>query len=159
MNRRLPPNIPIEKVAGIYRGSLGTLSDALIEQIHEFITKPVEPDVAEAEFQIFPDEYCDQASSIWMYFSGKNNRINHMDDSLFPGRSLEFYSDFSSLPTLDLEAYQDYDYANTLVGLVQDWFSECWWKAGGWYYPVPVSIVGHEGFGNRDATLLAPKRG
>ncbi len=159
MSRHLPPNIPADKVRGIYEKELQLLSDTLIAQIHEFITRPLESDVAEAEFQIFPDEYCDQTSSVWMYFSGSNNRVDGKDDRLFAGRSLEFFSDFSSLPTLDIEDYEDFDYPNTLVALIQDWFSECWWKAGGWYYPVPVSISGHEGFGHREAAQLTQKRG
>jgi len=158
MSRHLPPNIPSEKVAGIFRDSLEKMSDGLIEQIHGFIERPVANDVDAAEFQIFPDEYCDGASSIWMYFSGANNKVDSTDDRLFAGRSLEFLSDFSALPTLDLESYEDFDYTNSLLGLIQDWFSECWWKAGGWYYPVPVMIMGHEGFGNREPTILAPLR-
>lgn len=158
MSRQLPPKIPVGKLKGIYEKSLQQLSDTLIAQIHEFIMRPVESDVVEAEFQIFPDENCDQESSIWMYFSGANNRVDSNDDRLFAGRSLEFFSNFSSLPALDLEEYENFDYANTLVSLIQDWFSECWWKAGGWYYPIPVVIAGHEGFGNRDATQLTQKK-
>ena len=159
MSRELPANIPIDKLRDIYRKSLAELSDSLIAKIHSFIKRPVDPNVKEAEFQVFPDEYCDQESSIWMYFSGTNNKVDNSDDSLFPGRSLEFYEDFRLLPTLDIDAYEDFDYTNTLVSLIIDWFAECWWKAGGWYYTIPVTLYGHEGFGNQEPIKLTNKNG
>jgi hypothetical protein len=154
MGRHLPPNIPVEKIEGIYRQKLQKLSDSLIEKIHEFIKISPEESVESAEFQVFPDEYGEGESTIWMYFEGKDKKIDKNDQRLFAGRSLEMYSDFSSLPTLDIEAYEDLNFPNMIADLIIEWFAECWWKAGGWYYPVPVEIFGHEGFGSGEIIPL-----
>ena len=154
MSRHLPPNIPIDKVENIYLDELNKISDTLIGKINIFIKTVPQESVESAEFQVFPDEDCEGESSIWMYFDGKNKKIDRNDESLFAGKSVEFFTEFASLPTLDLDQYEELDYADMLVDLIVRWFAECWWKAGGWYYPVHVEILGHDGFGSVDKIEL-----
>lgn len=154
MGRHLPPNIPEKKIEEIYRQELEKLSDGLINQLHEFIKIIPEDSVEFAALQVFPDEYCEGNASIWMYFEGKNKKIDKNDKRLFAGKSLEIYSNFKSLPTLDLNAYKNINFPDMLTDLIVEWFAECWWKAGGWYYPIPVEIFGVEGFGCGDIITL-----
>ncbi len=147
MGRHLPPNIPDKKIEEIYRQELEKLSDGLIDQLHEFIKIIPEYCVDSAEFLVFPDEYCQGDAYIQMYFKGKKKKIDKNDKRLLAGQSLEMYSNFKSLPTLNLNAYKNINFPDLLTDLIIEWFAECWWKAGGWYYPIPVEIFGGEGFG------------
>jgi len=38
------------------------------------------------------------------------------------------------------------------------WVAECWWKAGGWSYPVPTAVVVHDGFGDGKSIALSENR-
>ncbi len=154
MSRHLPPNIPIDIIKQIYRSELCIKTDELVEKIHEFIQIPLENNVDSAELQVFPDEQCEGESSICIYFDGKDKKIDRNDPKLFAGQSLELYSSFNELPTLDLEAYEELDFSTMLVDLIIQWCAECWWKAGGWYYPVSVDISGHDGYASIDRIAL-----
>ena len=155
MGRSLPASVPKEKLPGIYRDRLDKLSDGLIDHLHQFIQKPLEPGVENARILVFPDEYGENISSIWMYFEGRNQKVDSEDDRLFAGRTLELFSDFSSLPDMDLAVYRELNFVDTLVDLIAAWFAECWWKAGGWYYPIPVEIIGKNGFGTCESIFLS----
>ena len=57
---------------------------------------------------------------------------------------------------MDVQAYQDeFSIPDITVDLIKTWFSECWWKAGGWDYRLKVEVQGHDGFGNGELILLS----
>jgi hypothetical protein len=71
----------------MYRRKLDDLSKHVIAHTSTLLSVPVAPDVYEAQVEIFPGE--DGASpDVWMYWRGKNNKVDHAALSLFAGRSL-----------------------------------------------------------------------
>ena len=99
MSRILPPGIPVEKIEGIYKQAIYQLSDSLISHLHEFIQTELEPSVGSAQIQVFPDEYCEGASSIWIYYGGKQDRRIEDDDPVSVQEShLSFIRTFQVYP-------------------------------------------------------------
>ena len=103
MRKQLPKNIPLEKVEAILNSHVFKKHDELIDKLHGFMKTSLEPSVESANIQIFPEEYGFSDNSIWMYFDGKDSKIDKSDERLFAGRSLELYSDFSHIPLLSEE--------------------------------------------------------
>jgi len=55
----------------------------------------------------------------------------------------EHYFESDAFPGIDLQAVT-----------LRRWFAECWWKAGGWGYPLAVEIWIHDGFGDGERIIL-----
>ena len=90
---------------------------------------------------------------------GKHNKVDALDPSLHAGRSLEL-----SLGLEDTEAFDSRFFTNEKFGglaiaanALKAWFSECWWKAGGWGYAVPVSLGVHDGHGDGKTIKLTER--
>lgn len=145
----LPSNIPIDKLDGIFRKAFEAKSEELISRIHMFIQKPLEASVESAEFRIFVPQFPDEEGlNIWLYLDGKNKLVGSKKQGLYAGNSIEFYNDFNDVPSLEDEAFKDYEYPDKISDIMFTWFSECWWKGGGWYYPVPTTLIYSTPFGD-----------
>ncbi len=145
----MPDNLSKQDFLRIYREHLEQHSFSLIEEIKAMLAQPVHSDVNEIYVEVFPDEYGDGYVSIGMYFEGKNKKVDRNDKSFFPGRYLGFAEYANNLPMIDVEAYNEEFYiADITVEEVKQWFVSCWNKAGGKTYHLPVTIHGHEDFGN-----------
>ena len=155
--REIPEQVPASKVIEILTQSLHKKSDELIDKIHEFLKEELEENVSSAEFVIFPEEYGYSANSIWMYLDGKDKRLGKDDPSLFAGKSFDFYSSFEQIPLIAESTYEEINYPHLITDIIHNWFKECWWKAGGWYYNVPVTIIGHDGWGHLEHSELTKK--
>ena len=44
-----------------------------------------------------------------------------------------------------------------LADTLQAWFAECWWKAGGWAWPIPLWLHVHDGFGDGRGIALTER--
>lgn len=143
-----------------YQRELDQVVPTLIAALRELFLRTVDEDVKSANVEIFLDEY-GAAPAIWIYFHGRNNRVDHMDQSLFAGRSLELPLPLSALAEFDEQYFVSLgDGEAEFSGLaiagntVKQWFAECWWKAGGWLYHLPVTLAVHDGIGDGEVIQL-----
>lgn len=138
-----------------YRGILDRQTRSAVRTIREVLAKTVPDDVLSAQVEVFLDDTGHGAPAVWMYFSGRNTRISKSDESIFPGRALKFELDLAALATFD-EAYfaSDFNGLGTAADLMRQWVAECWWKAGGWTYPLPVVLAIHDGWGSGELVSL-----
>ncbi len=151
----MPDGLSEQDFSHIYREHLEKHSASLINEIKFMLAQPVRPDVTQIYIEVFPDEYGDGYVSIGMYFEGKNKKIDKSDQSFFPGRYLAFAEYANDLPLIDIETYnEDFYVADLTVDEVKQWFASCWNEAGGKNYHLPVTLRGHEGFGNGKALTL-----
>jgi len=145
----MPDELSIEEFSQIYQSHLQRHSNELIEEIKIMLSKPVHSDVTEICVEVFPDEYGDGYVSIEMFFDGENKKVDRQDKSFFPGRTMSFADNVRDLPLIDVESYDDnFPVTDITVELVKQWFAFCWERAGGSVYQFPVTLKGHEDFGN-----------
>ena len=147
----ISPNIPLEKLDALFLSELEEDSDSVIEIITDLIAKPLEEDVENAEFLVFAPQFIDEGShSIHFYLDGKNKLVGSDKPGLYAGNSLRFYEDFnlSHFSENDEERFDKYNYPDKITDIIIRWFAECWWKAGGWSYLVPVTISSRTVFGS-----------
>lgn len=152
----VPYGLTQAQFQAVYRRKLDGLSKHVIAHISTLLSIPVAPDVDEAHVEIFLGE--DGGSpSVWMYWRGKNNKVDHVDPSLFAGRSMHLELGLEILAELDEQYFLDPDQfpgLELVAPILSRWVAECWWKAGGWRYPVPVMLAVHD-FGTCGSVLLS----
>ena len=142
----VPYGLNQEQFVSMYQHKLDRLSDQAIRALRELLAMPISHGVDNAHLEIFPDEY-GGAPNAWAYWRGKNNKVDHKDPSLFPGRSLELDLGLKSLADIDEQYFVEPDEFPGLrlaVSLLSRWLAESWWKAGGWAYPVPATLAIHD---------------
>ena len=142
----VPYGLNQEQFVSMYQRKLDRLSDQVIRALRDLLAVPLGDGIDEAHLEVFPDDY-GGAPSIWAYWRGKNNKIDHGDQSLFPGRSLELDLDLRDLAEIDEQYFVEPDKFPGLqltADLLSRWLAESWWKAGGWTYPVPVTLAVHD---------------
>lgn len=135
-----------EQFISMYQRKLDHLSDEAIRTLRCLLAIPLSQGVNEASLEVFLDDYSG-ASSVWAYWRGKNNKVDHTDQSLFPGRSLELDLGLKALVDIDERYFVDPDTFPGLqltATLLSRWLAESWWKAGGWAYPVPTTLAVHD---------------
>jgi len=140
----LPDGLPEDTIEKVFREELERHSNTLIDEIKDFLNKPPSEQVTEASAEVFPDQYCDGYTGIGLYLKDKTTK--HYPFAKF----------VRDLPYVDVDIYMEEDIyvPDMVVDLVKTWFSECWFKAGGWDFPLPLEIIGHDGFGNGRAIKL-----
>lgn len=142
----VPYGLNQEQFVSIYQRKLDRLSDQAIHALRGLLAMPLGHGVDKAHLEIFPDEY-GGAPSIWTYWRGKNNKVDQVDQSLFPGRSLELDLDLKDLAEIDEQYFvgpDEFPGLQLTASLLSRWLAESWWKAGGWTYPVPVTLAVHD---------------
>lgn len=143
----LPDGLDEKTVSRAYTSELERHSNTLITEIRSFLLETIDTDVLDASVEVFPDEYGDGYTSVGFYFRGKS--IRH----------IAFAEYVNDLPAIDAMSYQENDILvpDIVVDLVKRWFAECWFKAGGWDYPIAVGINGHDGYGDGEVIVLTGK--
>lgn len=145
----IPNGLSEQEFARIYREHLERYSESLIKEIKWMLEQPVRSDVSEIYVEVFPDEEGDGLVSIGMYFDGRNKKVDRTDKSFFPGRYLGIAEYANDLPLIDIEEYKEkFSVVDVTVELVKEWFVSCWKEADGHNYNLPVTLKGHEDFGN-----------
>lgn len=135
--------MPLDALNRVYLKELDRHSARLIGEIKDFLLIPISDDVTSATAEVFPDEYGDGYTSIGLYLAGKTTKHTPF---------AEYVND---LPLIDVESYEeDISIPDLVVDHVKQWFAECWWKACGWEYELPLEIYGHESFGNGNSIKL-----
>jgi hypothetical protein len=145
----IPNGLSEQDFARIYKEHLERYSEFLIKELNWMLEQPLRSDVTEIYVEVFPDEGGDGLVSIGMYFEGKNKKVDRTDKSFFPGRYLGIAEYANDLPLIDIEEYKKkFPVVDVTVELVKQWFASCWKEAGGENYKLPVTLAGHEDFGN-----------
>ncbi|MGE8224364.1 MAG: hypothetical protein ACN6RK_01140 [Stenotrophomonas sp.] len=142
----VPYGLNQAQFSSMYQRKLDRLSDQAIGALRNLLALPIGPGVDEAHVEIFLDEY-GGAPSVWIYWRGKNNKVDHVDLSVFPGRSLELDLNLKDLAEIDEQYFVDQDEFPGLqltAPLLSRWLAESWWKAGGWAYAVPTTLYVHD---------------
>lgn len=145
-----------------YRRCLDRAAPHLIAELRALIARPVPATVRQAEVQIFMSEDGEAAPAAWIYFTGPDNRVDRSDKaSIFAGQSLEIACGLDGMDQFDARYFTDDDYGglHLSANAAKAWFAECWWKAGGWTYPVPASVLVHDDRGDGNAIALAERGG
>ncbi|MGY0505413.1 hypothetical protein [Luteimonas sp. e5] len=146
MPQMVPYGLTEEQFSAMYQRKLDRLSDGAIRVLRELHALPIGDGVDEAQIEIFPDEY-GGAPSAWAYWRGKHNKVDHKDQSIFPGRSLELKLGLEALADIDEQYFLDPDQFPGLrlsALLLSRWLAESWWKAGGWGYTLPTTLSVHD---------------
>lgn len=134
----------------------------LLEILVNLFQMPLREDITSADAVIFMDKECENIAGVWIYYDGKNKKIDKNDKSLFPGRSLEIIN--LSNPQSDAilrhisevsESEEKFEYIDALANLVKGWFAGVWKKADGENYPVPVTLAVHDNFGDGKVVKLS----
>lgn len=143
-----------------YRRCLDRASSHLINQLRELFTRPVPGTVKEAEVQIFFGDDGLDLPAAWIYYRGENNKVDHSDPSIFPGRAMQLSIGLENMEVFDENYFTDESFGGLSIAAntTKSWFAECWWKAGGWSYPVPAKVYVHDGFGDGKAIDLSENR-
>ncbi|WP_282297996.1 hypothetical protein [Stenotrophomonas sp. PS02289] len=126
----------------MYRQKLDRISPTAIEVLRNHLLRPVEPGVLSVNVVIFPGVQ-GESPSAWIYYSGDHNKVDHADTRLFSGRSMELPVGLEGLSDIDERYFTDvdeFDGVALVVPLLSRWLAECWWKAGGWSYPIPTML-------------------
>ena len=138
-----------------YKKCLNKSSDFLINDLRKLFSLAVPPTVYKAEVEIFLNDGNDLVMpDAGIYFSGENNKVDQNDESVFPGRVVDLPLGTENIDAFDYRYFDDekFDGKNLVADVVKAWFAECWWKAGGWIYPVSTTLHVHDDFG--DGTLI-----
>lgn len=140
-----------------YRRILEKVSDSSIARIRSVLQLPVPPTVLAANVEVFMGED-GSAPSAWIYFRGENNRVDSVDPTIFPGRSMDLALDLAGLACFDDRYFDAELFPGTCIAanVTKTWLAECWWKAGGWSYTVPTTLSVHDDYG--DGTIVELSR-
>ena len=152
----IPFGLNEEQFGKRYLGCLNKVSSSFIVSLRELFSRTVPDSVTEAEVQIFMGDDGFEAPNAWIYFEGKNKKVDSSDQSIFPGRSMELPSFIEKMEDFDERYYsEEFGGIDLIANITKKWFSECWWKAGGWAYPIPVKVWIHDDFGDGDSIDLS----
>ncbi|ARP52885.1 hypothetical protein ALFP_0998 [Alcaligenes faecalis] len=135
-------------------------SKHLIAELCTLFALPVPDSVADAEVQIFFGDDGLETPSAWIYYRGDNNKVDSNDPSIFPGRAMELSIGLDRMNAFHEDYFLDeaFDGLSIAANTTKAWFAECWWKAGGWSYAVPVTVWVHDGFGDAAGIELSERR-
>lgn len=155
----IPFGLNKEQFTSRYLRCLDRSSKPLIDTLKQLHVKEIPETVEEAEVQIFLGQDGMDAPSVWIYYQGKNTKIDKVDPSIFPGKSLEIIN-VNEIDDFDEEYYTNEDFSgvNIIADIVKQWFAESWWKAGGWSYSIPTSVWVHDDFGSGGCIKLSEHR-
>lgn len=142
----VPYGLDREQFSAMYRRQLDRISKSAIGAIRVHLRRPIGPGVDDAHVVIFPGED-GSAPAAWIYYGGKNKKVDGKDPSIFPGRSIELQLGLEPLADIDERYFtqpERFPGLELVVPLLGRWLAECWWKAGGWAYPLPTILTIHD---------------
>jgi len=139
-----------------YARSLDKHAKTAIAVLRAHLALPVNANVTSAEVKIFVGDEDPYEPSIWMYYVGKDTKVDNSDLSLFAGRSLELSVGLDALEQFNERFFTDEKFGglDIVADVLRRWFSEMWWKAGGWSYATPTSLDVAEGYGGNKVVAL-----
>lgn len=155
----VPFTLSAQQFVSRYKRSLDQLSPEAITQLRELFSRTAQPTVESAMVELFLDADNYGAPTVWIYFSGAHNKVDNADQSIFAGRSIELSLGLEKMEEFDEQYFSDYEFGglSTMANALKNWFAECWWKAGGWAYPVPTKVQVHDGYGDGHTLQLTER--
>jgi hypothetical protein len=131
-----------------YRSELDLISPSVIGLLRSLFKQEVNSDVEQAHVEIFLDDY-GGAPAVWIYYRGRNNKVDRKDQSLFAGRSLKLALPLAGLGEFDERYFTgDFRGLHLAASVLKPWLAECWSNAGGREYAIPTTLSVHDGFGD-----------
>jgi len=142
-----------------YRGCLDAASPHLIDTFRTLLARHVPRSVKEAEIEVFFDLDGPFPPVAWIYFAGDYYRLDPTNQSIFPGRSMKLSIGLEKMERFDDRYATDQAFGGlaAMADATKAWIAECWWKAGGWSYRIPVVLGVHDGFGDGTYVKLSER--
>ena len=153
----VPFGLSSEQFKAKFLISLEKISPCFISELKKLFTVSIPESVLGAEIQIFLGDDCMETPSAWIYYEGKQKKINSTDASIFSGKSVELLSGDYAIPHFDEKYYinEEFNAGYLIANLTKQWLAESWWKAGGWDYPIPVLVMVHDDYGDGSSIKLS----
>lgn len=131
-----------------YEASLMRAKSDVVESLRAVLAMPVPDTVNFAEVQIFMGDDGLDCPAAWIYYRGRNNKVDRNDPSIFPGRSLEIPLSLTTHDEFDEEYILNHEFGGLGIAAkaLKTWFAVCWSEAGGNNYKVPVTLHVHDDF-------------
>jgi hypothetical protein len=144
----IPFGLTPEQFSQRFLKSLKYLSNRSIQNVRGLLNEPILPAVRQVELQVFVDAENYGSPSIWLYLVGDNMKTSE--------NSRELSLRLDNLEEVDERYFTNFDFggASIMANVLKTWFAECWWKAGGWNYKVPVMLDVHDGHGDGQVIQL-----
>lgn len=150
----IPFKLNQQQFANRFRGILESFSLDLIAKLRKIIQSPPNTTgIKEANIQLFVDYECELVLSAWLYIDSECLKTSEKSQEI-----AIFESDFYKKSDFSPEYFSsDFGGLDLMADELRHWFSECWWKAGGWSYPIYTYLNVHDDFGNGDIIQLTEK--
>jgi hypothetical protein len=139
-----------------YAKCLAKRSPQSIATLRHLFALPIGADVERAEIRVFVGDENPYTPSVWIYYTGQHNKVDNVDASVFAGRSMQLALGLDELETFNDRFFTDEKFGglDIVAATLTAWVAECWWKAGGWSYPLPAALDVAEGYGGATAIKL-----
>ena len=143
-----------------YEASLAKRKNDLVERLRDVLSMPVPDSVLIAEVQIFMGDDGLSSPEAWIYYRGRNNKVDRKDQTIFPGRSMEIPLNLATHDEFDEEYILNYEFGGLGIAArsLKKWFSACWAEAGGQSYKTPVTLYIHDGLDGGTGVALTAHR-
>ena len=140
-----------------YARCLERVTPGVIAELRSLFARSVPGNVRTAEVGIFVGEDDPYLPSAWIYYRGDNNKVDRTDPSIHSGLSFELALGLETLDGFDDRFFTDEKFGglDIVANALQTWLAECWWKAGGWSYALPVAFHVHDGYGEGNTVKLS----
>ena len=143
--RKLPENLSSGAIENIYIQHVDGYTDRLIDELHDYIIAVKSSDIdlnndLDSDIEFVVDEDPLDANPACLDDLDDKNPLPLVsifgEDPLICKDFVRFIDDF---PEIDNSHYLDNDiFVQSIINsIIYDWFSDCWYKAGGWYFPLP----------------------
>lgn len=132
-----------------YQRGLERASRTAIAAIAAQLALPLDAQIQRVELEIFVGEEDPHEPAVWIYYQGRNNRVDNAEPGLFPGKSVALNLGLETLEDFHERFFTDEKFGglDIVAQVLTAWVAECWWKAGGWRFPLPALLQVHDGFG------------
>ena len=143
-----------------YEASLLLAKSDAVESIRAVLAMPVPDTVNVAEVQIFMGDDGLDCPAAWIYYRGRNNKVDRNDPTIFPGRSMKIPLNLTTHDEFDEEYILNREFGGLAVAAsaLKAWFASCWREAGGHNYKVPVTLYIHDGYDGGGGVALTAHR-
>lgn len=145
----IPYGLSPDQFCQRYRRHLQRTTPTAISRLRVLLTCQLPEEPLTGEVQLFLGEDGLNAPEAWLYLHGENNKVDASDPGLFAGKALDLQLGLDCGPEFDAEYFgEDFGGVTLIADTLKSWFAECWWKAGGWSWPVPLTLAVHDEFGD-----------
>lgn len=154
----IPYGLSPEQFCLRYRRHLQRATPATIDRIRALLQRSLPEEPLAGEVQLFLGEDGQDTPEAWLYLSGANNKVDAADPGLFAGKALDMQLALGDGPDFDSAYFEEgFDGVTLIANTLKPWFAECWWKAGGWSWPVALTLAVHDGFGDGGRIALTER--